>query len=141
MVLPDPMRPMIPTRSPGAILNDTFSSAFICALGYLNVTFSNEKLPLSMVRAINVRSGGRSRSSDITALIAVSAVMLWLARVIMAAMPASGPRMRPASIVAATSAPTDSLPSMIRKTPTTTINSVVNCCAVFALFSASDDQK
>ena len=99
MVLPDPMRPMMPTRSPGAILKDTFSSALNWALGYLNVTFSNAKLPLSIVRATNVRSGGRSRSSDMTVLIAVNAVMLWLARVMTAAMPAIGRQdaARPAS--------------------------------------------
>ena len=67
--------------------------------------------------------------------------MVWVARVITAAMPAIGARTRPASMLAATSAPTDSLPSRIRNTPTMTSSRLVICCAALALVSASDAQK
>ncbi len=36
VVLPEPMRPTMPTRSPGWMRNETPSSAGVCAFGYLN---------------------------------------------------------------------------------------------------------
>ena len=51
VVLPDPTRPMMPTRSPPAILNETFSSAASLEPGYLKMTFSKAMLPFSMRRA------------------------------------------------------------------------------------------
>ena len=72
---------------------------------------------------------------------AFSAVKVCVARVITAAMPAIGPSTRPASMVAATSAPTESLPSRTRNTPMIIISRLVTCCAVALAVSASDAQK
>ena len=47
----------------------------------------------------------------------------------------------PGRIEAATRAPTESLPSRIRKTPMINMTSVVTCCAVFEIVSAIDAQK
>ena len=71
----------------------------------------------------------------------LSADRVWVPRVMTEAMPAIGASTRPASMLAATSAPTESLPSRIRKTPTMTSSRLVSCCAALALVSASDDQK
>ena len=64
-------------------------------------------LPWVISRATKIFSGGRSRSSPISRSIERSAAVVWVARVITAAIPAIGPSTRPASMLAATSAPTD----------------------------------
>ncbi len=122
MVLPDPTRPMMPTRSPPAILKETFSSAASLEPGYLNDTFSKAMLPFSMRRATYMRSGGRSRSSCMMRLMALSVMKVCAARVMTVAIPAIGASTRPASMVAATSTPTVILPSRMRKTPMMTIS-------------------
>ena len=85
---------------PGAILNDTFSSAFIAPLRILEGhVFKSDAALVDRCGRRSVRSGGRSRSSDMTRSIALSAVNVCVARVITAAMPADRrqTRGRPAS--------------------------------------------
>ena len=71
----------------------------------------------------------------------LSDVKVWVPRVITEAIPAMGASTRPASILAATSAPTVSLPSRMRKTPITSKERLVICWATLALVNDSEDQK
>ena len=66
---------------------------------------------------------------------------VWVPRVITEAIPAMGASTRPASMLAATSAPTVSLPSRMRKTPITTNRRLVICWAALALVNDSEAQK
>ncbi len=105
MVLPEPMRPRMPTRSPGWILNETPSSAAVCAPGYLKVTLRNSIAPSIRGRRMNTLPRGRSTGSSINLLRPLSEVKDWWKRMMRPAICPSGAIARLVSIEHAISAP------------------------------------
>ena len=74
MLLPEPMRPITPTREPGVIEKVASRSASICCCGYRKVTPRKSMRPSTRGRATKVLPGSRSTGASMILLSALSAV-------------------------------------------------------------------
>jgi hypothetical protein len=114
VVLPEPMRPTMPTRSPGLMRKETASSAGPAWPGYLKTTLRNSIAPSTFGRRRKTLPRGRSVGSSIRRLSPLSDVQDWWKRTIRPAICPSGAMARLVSIETATMAPVVIRPSPVR---------------------------
>ncbi len=141
MLLPEPVRPIIPTFSPGLMRKLMSRKLSSGALGYVKLTSLNTISPFTFGKCTKFLPSGLSTSMDIIPFRDCKACLDCSYLVYKATACESGAMVLPAKMVEAIKAPILIVPSDIRKTPKKTTSTETICCANPEKFKASDARR